>query len=293
MKPNVSQMQDLTTPDPPSMSLLQQVQSQLILLSESPYLDALVLISHVTSLTKSQLISNPNIFLTTVQNDQLELALEKLSSGTPLPYVLGQWEFYQLRFNINPDVLIPRPETEGLVDKALAWLDENPTKNDCLELGTGSGCIAVALAKNNSKLKVAACDVSPVALDTARENSLLHSVDNQINFILSYLLDGIHGKYDLLIANLPYIPSQKLITLKVFQTEPHLALDGGPDGLSFIKRALEGAPEILNPGALILLELDENCGQQALELARKAFPQAGNYLEQDLSELDRYLIIQT
>lgn len=283
----------MTTPDPTSMSLLQKIQSHLIPLSDSPYLDALVLISHISSLTKSQLIANPKTILTAEQSDQLELALEKLSSGTPLPYVLGQWEFYQLPFNINPEVLIPRPETEGLVDRALAWLDENPTKNNCLELGTGSGCIAVVLAKNNSNLKVTACDISPEALDTARGNSRLHSVDNQINFIRSDLLDGIQGKYDLLIANLPYIPSQKLKTLKVFQTEPQLALDGGPDGLSLIKKTLHGAPEILNPGALILLELDEDCGQQALDLASKAFPQAESRLEGDLSELDRYLIIQT
>ena len=283
----------MTTPDPPSMSLLQQVQSQLIPLSESPYLDALVLISHISSLTKSQLIANPETILTAEQSDQLELALEKLSSGTALPYVLGEWEFYQLPFKINPDVLIPRPETEGLVDRALIWLERNPTKNNCLELGTGSGCIAVALAQNNSKLKVTASDISPEALDTARENSRLHSVDNQINFILSDLLDGIQGKHDLLIANLPYIPYQKLKTLKVFQTEPQLALDGGPDGLSLIKKTLQGAQVILNPGAIILLELDEDCGMQALELARKAFPLAENCLEQDLSGLDRYLIIQT
>ena len=283
----------MTTPEPPSMSLLQKIQSQLIPVSDSPYLDALVLISHVSSLTKSQLIANPKIILTADQSDQLELALEKLRSGIPLPYVLGQWEFYQLAINIDPDVLIPRPETEGLVERALVWLEENPTKNNCLELGTGSGCIAVALAKHHSKIMITASDISAKALDTARENSLLHSVDKQIDFIQTNLLDGIQDKYDLLIANLPYIPSQKLKTLKVFQTEPHLALDGGPDGLSYIKKTLEGAPEILNPGALILLELDEDCGRQGLELARKVFPQAESRLEQDLSGLDRYLIIQT
>jgi len=293
MKPNVSQKQVLTTPDQPSMSLLQKIQSQLIPISDSPYLDALVLISHVSGLTKSQIITNPKTILTTDQSDQLELALEQLSSGTALPYVLGEWEFYQLPFKINPDVLIPRPETECLVDRALIWLDKNPTKNNCLELGTGSGCIAVALAKNNSKLKVTACDISPEALDTARENSRVHSVDKQIHFIQTDLLDGIQDKYDLLIANLPYIPSQKLRTLKVFQTEPQLALDGGPDGLSLIKKTLQGAQVILNPEAIILLELDEDCGPKALELATKAFPQAESRLEQDLSGLDRYLIIQT
>ncbi len=293
MKPNVSRQRVLTTPDPPSMSLLQKIQSHLIPISDSPYLDALVLISHVSNLTKSQIIANPKIILTADQSDQLELALEKLRTGTALPYVLGQREFYQLRFNINPEVLIPRPETEGLVDRALEWLAKNPTRNNCLELGTGSGCIAVVLAKNNSNLKVTACDISPKALDTARENSRLHCVDYQINFILSDLLDNIHGNYDLLIANLPYIPSQKLKKLNVFHTEPHIALDGGPDGLSLIKKTLQDAPEILRPGALILLELDEDCGPQALELANKAFPQAENRLEGDLAELDRYLIIQT
>lgn len=275
------------------MSRLKELQSQFATFSDSPYLDSLVLLQHITGKTKAQLLAHPTPALNIDQENHISEAIQKLRDGIPLPYVLGRWEFYQLSFNINQDVLIPRPETEGLVDRALAWLSDNPTRINCLELGTGSGCIAVALAKNIPDLKITASDISGKALDIARGNSLLHSVDKKIRFIQSDLLDGIQGNFDLLICNLPYIPTQKLRTLVVYQTEPNLALDGGPDGLSLIKKTLEDAPDILNPGALILLELDEDCGPQTLDLAGKVFPDAEIHLEQDLAGLDRYLIIQT
>lgn len=283
----------MTKPDPSLKSLLQKLQSQLTPLSDSPYLDALVLASHVTLLTKSQLLADPKLTLTRDQNNQLEMALNKIRSGIPLPYVLGQWEFYQLPININQDVLIPRPETEGMVERALAWLDNNTDKVNCLELGTGSGCIAVALAKNHSKLIITASDISQKALNIARENSRLLAVDNQIEFIQTNLLEGIQKKYDLLVANLPYIPTEKLKTLKVYQSEPLIALDGGPDGLSFIRNVLQEVSNVLLPGALILMELDEDCGQQVLNLSRTILPDAMASLDQDLSGQDRYLVIQT
>jgi release factor glutamine methyltransferase len=275
------------------MSQLKKIQSKISESSDSPYLDGLVLLSHISHLSKSYLLSHPNVSLSPEQLNQLELALEQIRSGIPLPYVLGRWEFYQLAFNINPDVLIPRPETEGLVRRALEWLEVNPTRNKCLELGTGSGCISVTLAKNNPNLVLTASDISVKALDIARENSQLHQVDEKIHFIQTDLLDGIEGNYDLLIANLPYIPSQKLKTLKVFQTEPKAALDGGPDGLSYINKVLEDAAIILNPGSIILLELDEDCGRAALEIAHNIYSKSGVRLDKDLTGSDRYLIIQT
>jgi len=293
MKPNVSPKQDLTKPDPQPKSLLHFIQRCLKGHTGSPYLDGVVLLSHITGLTKSQILANPDLVLDPEQEGQLELALNDLKSGTPLPYVLGQWEFFNLPFYVTPEVLIPRPETEGLVELALVWLDNNPDKRSCLEIGTGTGCIAVALAKSVPDLKIIATDISPDAIQVATDNARRHNVHKQIQFLERNLLKGIPGKTDLLVANLPYIPTNKLRSLPVFASEPSLALDGGKDGLHYIKELLKKAGRNLNPGGAIFLELDEECGTAALILAKEVWPGMTLNLSQDLSGQDRYLFIQT
>ena len=293
MKQNVSPQQDLKTKNNPSKSLLGNIQQKLSQTSSSPYLDALVLLGHISGKSKSDLLTHPSPDLTPEQYSQLEDEIHQILSGIPLPYVLGNWEFYQLSFQISPDVLIPRPETEGLVEKALQWLEDHPAKRKVLEVGTGSGCIAISLAKNNPELEIQASELSQQALDIALGNAQRHQVQEQIWFHKTHLLEGIKTKVDLLIANLPYIPTKKLLSLSVFHTEPQLALDGGEDGLSLIRETLEAAPGILHPGGVILLELDEDCGPSALTLGKTFFPDATVNLDQDLSGMDRYLVIQT
>ncbi len=285
--------QDLTKTDPPPLTLLKKVQTRLEEFSETPYLDGLVLLSWASGLSKSRLLADPGPNLRPEQKATLENALLQVQNGIPLPYVLGEWDFYQLTFKVSPDVLIPRPETEGLVERALGWLKKNPGRRGCLEIGTGSGCIAIALANNLSDLQITASDISGKALELARRNACFYEVEDQILFQKSDLLEGIEGNFDLVIANLPYIPTEKLLNLKVFQSEPRLALDGGPDGLSLITTLLEGVRAFLKPRAVLLLELDEDHGQKACEMALNFFPRAEIQVEQDLSGLDRYLIIQT
>lgn len=285
--------QDLTKTDPPPLTLLKKVQTRLEEFSETPYLDGLVLLSWASGLSKSRLLGDPGPNLRPEQKATLENALLQVQNGIPLPYVLGEWEFFNLSLTIGPDALIPRPETEGLVERALVWLKNNPGRRSCLEIGTGSGCIAIALAKNLSGLQITASDISRQALEIARGNAQLHGVEDQIVFLESDLLEGIKGDFDLLVANLPYIPTDKLLNLKVFRFEPRLALDGGPDGLSLITNLLESAGKILKPRAVLLLELDEDHGQLARELALDYYPRAEVRIEQDLSGLDRYMIIQT
>jgi release factor glutamine methyltransferase len=293
MKPTVSPMQDLTRSDPSPKTLLGSIQAQMEEFSKSAYLDGLVLLSWVSGLSKSRILAEPSPELTQDQKDLLQQSLLQLKNGIPLPYVLGKWEFFRLPFMLTPDVLIPRPETEGLVERALTWLRENPGKRSCLEIGTGSGCIAVALVANQPDLHITASDISGPTLGIARGNARLNGVETQIRFLEADLLEDIKEKFDLLIANLPYIPTEKLFALKVFQTEPRQALDGGSDGLSVIGELLKGAPAVLKPGARIILELDEGCGQAASELAQKLYPLSDISLEKDLSGLDRYLLIQT
>jgi release factor glutamine methyltransferase len=273
--------------------MLQEIRTQIDPYSLSPYLDALVLLSHITSQPTSRLLAHPSPDLTPDQKNQLKNALNKIKLGVPLPYIVGSWEFCQRSFILTPDVLIPRPETEWLVEKALGWFKEYPNKRTYLDLGTGSGCIAVTLARIIPDLKGIATDNSPAALRVAQKNAIRHQVAEQIFFIASDILNGFQTKVDLLISNLPYIPTEKLKTLPVYQTEPHQALDGGPDGLYYIKEALKESPRILNPGGLILLELDETRGEAALDLAQGYFPEADIRLKQDLSGQDRFLTIQT
>ena len=142
MKPIVSLKQGLKLNKDSTGSLLKQIQDQLSTHTESPYLDSLVLLGHISGKSKSELIGHPSPQLTTEQSQDLIKSIEQLQEGTPLPYVVGEWEFFKHKFDVTPDVLIPRPETEGLVELALSWLISHPRQHICLELGTGSGCIA-------------------------------------------------------------------------------------------------------------------------------------------------------
>lgn len=271
--------------------MLKQIQEQLRSYSESPYLDSLVLLGHISGRSKSALLAHPSPKLSEAQKQNLNSAIEQLQSNIPLPYVLGEWEFFNLCFKVTPDVLIPRPETEGLVELALDWLRLNPGKRSCLEIGTGSGCIAISLAKSIPDLQIIATDISLPALEVAIENASKHEVLPQIHFMERDLFSGITQPTDLLVANLPYIPSDKLKSLAVFQSEPTLALDGGQDGLRYIKEVLKEAEHYINPGGAIFLELDEDCGATALTLAKEVWPGITIHLSQDLAGQDRYLTI--
>ncbi len=183
MKQNVWQKQALKTNKKPPSSLLLQIRKKIGSHSASPYLDALVLLSHISSQPKSRVLANPSPDLTPEQQTELSLALNQVKGGIPLPYILGAWEFYQLSFSITADTLIPRPETEVLVEKAVKWLQDHPGRRTCLDLGTGSGCIAVTLAVKIPDLKVLATDRSYPATLVARKNAQNHKIDDQINFL--------------------------------------------------------------------------------------------------------------
>jgi release factor glutamine methyltransferase len=292
MKPTAWQKRDLTANNTSSTTLLERIRIAIEEQSSSPYLDALVLLTHISGRPKSEILAHPDPELTPEQESQLTSAVGKIIAGIPLPYVLGEWEFFGLRFMITPEVLIPRPESEWLVESAIQWLNENPSYRTCLDLGTGSGCLGISTAYRIPDLMVTAVDISYPALLIARKNACLHQVKDRFRFITSNIFNGFSPQADLIIANLPYIPSEKLKGLAVYQTEPHQALDGGPDGLSYIKSFLEAAPKVINPGGLILLELDEDRGDKALSLGGKSLPNADIQLRQDLSGQDRYLQIR-
>lgn len=272
-------------------SAIRDATQRLVSHSESGRLDVEVLIANQLHKPRAWVLAHPEVLLEPDQIVQLENALNLLENGIPLPYVIGSWEFYGLRFKVDNTVLIPRPETELLVDLALQWLKARQLPCLGLDVGTGSGCIAISLAVQHPGLHWIACDISLPALQLARHNAQTHQVDQLIKLIQSDLIPSITRPFDLICANLPYIPTPDLQQLPVFKTEPTLALDGGADGLQYINRLFESAPAYLNPGGILVCEIEARQGNRVLNIAKNKFPNATITLHQDLAGLDRLVKI--
>jgi release factor glutamine methyltransferase len=277
--------------------LLSDITTRLASISDTPALDASGLIAHIIGKPRTWVMAHPELTVTAEQQKQLEEALARLEHDDPFPYVLGHWEFFGLEFDITPDVLIPRPETELLVEKGIAWMQRSKVRRTVADVGTGSGIIAITIAANIPDARILATDISPAALQVAQNNARKFRVDDRIRFVECDILPP-HPKslpteehFDLLCANLPYIPTETLHSLPVYGREPTLALDGGADGLDLFRRLMKVAPEWMAPNSLILLEIEATLGVRALNLACDMFSRAEIHLHQDLTGRDRLLEI--
>lgn len=280
-----------------SPSLLSDITSRLASTSDTPALDASVLLARIIGKSRSWVLAHPEFIATAEQQNKLDELMARLEDGEPFPYVLGHWEFFGLDLDVTPDVLIPRPETELLVEKAIAWLQESPVRRTIADVGTGSGAIAVAIATHVADTQILATDISAKALQVAEANAKKLHVDSRIEFVECDLLPAkpelftTEQHLDLICANLPYIPRETLYTLPVYGREPTMALDGGEDGLALIRKLLNIAPGWLAPNGMILLEIEATTGIQALNLAYDLFSEAEIHLHQDLTGHDRLLEI--
>jgi release factor glutamine methyltransferase len=278
-------------------SHLSKVADRLALFSDTPELDASVLLAQIVSKPRTWVMAHPEITLTIDQKKTLVQSLKRLGDGESFPYVLGHWEFFELDLDITPDVLIPRPETELLVEKAIAWLQASPERRTIADVGTGCGCISVTLSMHVPDAHILATDISLAALKVAHGNALKFNVANKIDFlqcdILPHHIESLStdSHFDLICANLPYIPSEVLHKLPVYGREPTLALDGGADGLDLFRRLLNIAPDWLAPHGMILLEIEATRGVEAMGLACDFFSNATIHLHQDLAGRDRLLEI--
>jgi release factor glutamine methyltransferase len=267
-------------------------------LSETSQLDAQVLISHIIQKGRTWVVAHPEYNVGEEKQDQLNHALIKLETGEPLPYVLGKWEFFGLEFDITKDVLIPRPETELLVEKAIAWLQASPERRTIADVGTGSGVIATSIAMQVPDAYILATDISLDALRIAQHNARKFHVHHLIDFLQCDLLPqhidnlSTDRHFDLICANLPYIPTKTLHKLPIFGREPTLALDGGTDGLDIYRRLFKLAPNWLAPQGMMLLETEATLGVQVLSLAYDSFSDVTIHLHQDLAGHDRLVEIQ-
>ena len=279
--------------------------------TETSRLDAEVLLGHVLGVDRSTLAAHPETVLSTGQLDAFEVSLSRRETGEPVAYIRGLKEFYGAAFSVDSRVLIPRPETETLVELALVRITADLTGAPraagadpylVWDVGTGSGAIPVAIAHElrrrgyGEAVRFLASDLSGDARDVATINVVSHGLAHLFTFAEGDLVDvapAPRGPVDLLLANLPYIPSALLPDLPVAAGfEPVEALDGGPDGLDLIRRLLVSLPDVLDPGGAALLEIGGDQGDLVIEAVKVALPDWRCTIHDDLSGSPRVAQLQ-
>lgn len=267
--------------------------------TEQPKESAQFLLRHVTGKDLGFFLAYPEIKLTSKEEKKYKNWLKKRLKNMPVWYITGYENFMGLNIKVNKNVLIPRPETEILVQKVLSSIkkrgDAGGLKGKGLvivDVGTGSGAIGIAIAKKLPKSKVYLLDVSRSALRVAKKNIKINQIEN-IQIYHGNLLEPLTRKADVIVANLPYIPSGNMNSLSfdIIHHEPTIALEGGTDGLDLYRDFLKMAPKKLKKEGRIFLEIGEKQGPIMLKLAKKSFPGAKISFEKDWSGLDRFVFI--
>ena len=271
---------------------LHQARDVLEPVSDSPASDARVLLSDTLGASPTWLMAHDDELLPSEAERDFVDRLRRCAQGEPLPYVLGWWEFYGRRFSVAPSVLIPRPETELLVDLGLAELRRRGAPARVIDVGTGSGCIAVSLAAAAPGFSVIATDVSRPALEVARSNAKAHKVLAQLRLVQASLLGGLKGGWDLVCANLPYVAAERLPDLAVARREPKLALDGGQRGIGLTAQVVRSLKLGLAPGGLALLEIDEDQAEELMVVTHESMHDAVAEIMVDLTGRPRVLQVQ-
>ena len=265
------------------------------ILTLSPFSEEAVI--EVNAILKNQLkkdltwiILNPDLLITADKMEKLENDLEKLKQKIPLAYVLGFQEFYGINFIVSPDVLIPRPETELLVKHAIHWGKKINQPIRLLDIGTGSGCIALSILKNLPNCFGNGIDISYRALRIAKENANKLNFSN-IEFVNSDLTMPLMGKFDLICANLPYVTTSDVQSLPHSKFEPLIALNGGETGVEIIRSLIDQLNEKINTPGIILLEIQNDQGKDIVDYARLHFPIANISILEDYSSQPRIVKI--
>lgn len=258
---------------------------------DSPKLKARLLMQFILNKDRQYLIVYDEIKLTNSQEEKYFNYIDKIKNGTPIQHITHQQEFMKMNFYVDENVLIPRPDTEILVEEVIKIANKIRAKK-ILDLCTGSGAISVALAKNISNSKITAIDVSSRALNVAKKNVKINKVENQITFIKSDLFNNLSKeKYDIIVSNPPYIKRNIIKRLdKEVQKEPYIALDGGIDGLDFYKRIINQAYEYLKYRGYLCLEIGYDQKEEVIKLIEKAEVYRNTYSKEDLNGKDRIVV---
>jgi release factor glutamine methyltransferase len=222
----------------------------------SERMTAQLLLAHALGVERTYVVAHPEREIDDEEADRFKEAVERRASGTPFQYITGRQEFYGLEFEVTPDVLIPRPDTEVIVDGAKAYWAKMPDREGrrVLDLGTGSGAIAVALSRELDGARVYATDVSGAALEVAKRNAARHGA--AVRFARADLVEAFSGPFSIVATNLPYIPATVVegLQVEVRDFEPRVALVGGEDGLDLYRRFFDDLPRVLAPDGLVLCE---------------------------------------
>lgn len=258
-------------------------------------LDAQTLLAEALGKDRTYLIVNFNQPLSDDLLTQYQALIERRASGEPLQYITGHQEFFGLEFEVTPDVLIPRPETEILVEETIRLIHQtNIPEPVILDVGTGSGCIAVTLARELDTANVIASDISPAALTVARRNAAKQGLEDRMQFIESDLLSAFPQMTfaDFILSNPPYVAAKELPTLQreVRDWEPHLALSDFADGLSFYRRLLAEAPARLKPGGYLICEMGYTQSEVISAMVDRQIWQEPRLLD-DLQGIPRTLVL--
>ena len=259
-------------------------------------LEAEVMVMDVMRMPRQSIFAEQESQVSEQQQQSLNAIVERRLTREPLAYILNYREFYGVNLLVNPDVLIPRPETETMVEHALfmALMGMESRELVIADIGTGTGAIAINLAIHLPAARIYATDAYDATLDVAAYNIRMHNVTDRITLLKGDLLEPLPEPVDVIAANLPYLPTDRIPTLQPeVQWEPIAALDGGPGGIDLIGRLLEQAAvgDRIKPHGVILLELDPEQIPEARLLATNAFPDAEITVEPDLARLDRLLVV--
>ena len=262
----------------------------------SPRLDAELMLGSILGLSRAYLLAHPELHLDSAQAARWESWLRKREGHYPIQYLLGSQEFYGRSFAVGPGVLIPRPETELVVDVCLERLDAMDRPNPkVLDVGTGSGAIAVTLAAERSRLRVTATDISRRALAVARRNAARHGCESRIEFLEGRDLTPLERRavrWDLVVSNPPYVATadRGRVDRAVAAHEPGAAVFAGPDGLEMYETLLKGCPSIMKAASPLVLEIDADARGRVCRLARR-WSWRHVEVRRDLAGLERCLVL--
>jgi len=275
--------------------------------ADSPWLTTLILLEDATGLGRTTVLAQPDLMVDTGQVARFQAMVERRCRREPLAYIVGYREFFGRRFTVSPASLIPRPETESLVELALERVDTSagskaggahsaPTEDSfaLLDVGTGSGAIVISILAERGRVRAVATDAAPQALHVAIVNARAHGVADRLKLIACDLASSVRQRFPLIVANLPYIRSADVSALEpeISSYEPRAALDGGADGTTVVRRFLAQLDGILAPGGAAILEMGEGQADTLRSPVHDLGPDYQSQVASDYTGADRFLVLE-